>query len=498
MTLILEIEYLTGTCFAAIGPDSDAPDWPPQPDRVFSALVATWAARGENEEEAKVLQWLEALPAPSIEASGHEPRSAPISFVPPNDPETGRSGDKSVMPAFRRRQPRRFPATRPHLPVVRFLWESSTSDDLFVHLRTLAADTSYIGHSISLTRCQFLRSERTYIPQEATLPVRSIYSGRFAELRQTFADGRRPMQGQNVVRHSIESVDSSQNIFSEKWLVFEHIDQRSNPKENRMPDIRASALVAKVFRDALLSGYKRIGLENDIPEVVSGHRPDRSPTALPHLAIAPLAFAGLSHADGHVMGFALIPPRGSPILENDNFRRVLRAVAPFDEQSGRRVLSLRPKAGTPSDRTFSIDLSPTGDLPTNKWSLDTERYTASAQVFATLTPIVLDRHLKEKGTEREEEIMSQIKSACLNAGLPEPVSVAPGKHSALEGAPAARGSGNSPYWMDWRLPISLASRHLTHALIQFEKPISGPVIIGAGRFVGMGLCLPFGISKEAS
>src|SRR6266571_8490081 len=111
MRLVLEIEYLLGTCFAAIGPDSDKPDWPPQPDRVFSAFVATWGAHGEMENEARALEWLEAQPAPQIEASEDFPRIAPISFVPPNDPETGRSGNPAVMPALRRRQARRFPST---------------------------------------------------------------------------------------------------------------------------------------------------------------------------------------------------------------------------------------------------------------------------------------------------------------------------------------------------------------------------------------------------
>ena len=46
MSLVLEVEYLSGVSFAAIAPDSPVPDWPPQPDRICSALVATWAARG--------------------------------------------------------------------------------------------------------------------------------------------------------------------------------------------------------------------------------------------------------------------------------------------------------------------------------------------------------------------------------------------------------------------------------------------------------------------
>ena len=47
MPLILEIEHLLGVAFAAQSAASSAPDWPPQPDRVFSALVATWGARGD-------------------------------------------------------------------------------------------------------------------------------------------------------------------------------------------------------------------------------------------------------------------------------------------------------------------------------------------------------------------------------------------------------------------------------------------------------------------
>src|SRR6266850_5967425 len=148
MSLVLEIEFLLGTCFAAIGPDSGMPDWPPQPDRIFSALVSTWGARGQNAEESLALQWLESQPTPKIEASDHFPRTAPISFVPPNDPTTGRLGDKSVVPAFRRRQARRFPATRPHKPVVRLFWADAVADDATLKaLTNLAADTTYVGHS---------------------------------------------------------------------------------------------------------------------------------------------------------------------------------------------------------------------------------------------------------------------------------------------------------------------------------------------------------------
>lgn len=45
------------------------------------------------------------------------------------------------------------------------------------------------------------------------------------------------------------------------------------------------------------------------PEWFSGHRRDGKPSAAPHMAFAPLAFAGSQHADGRIMGLALILPR---------------------------------------------------------------------------------------------------------------------------------------------------------------------------------------------
>ena len=64
MSLVLEIEFLTGAYRAAHSPASNTPDWPPQPDRVFSGLVAAWAARGEQSIERLALEWLEAQSAP--------------------------------------------------------------------------------------------------------------------------------------------------------------------------------------------------------------------------------------------------------------------------------------------------------------------------------------------------------------------------------------------------------------------------------------------------
>jgi CRISPR-associated protein Csb2 len=256
-------------------------------------------------------------------------------------------------------------------------------------------------------------------------------------------------------------------------LVLEHI-------AGDMPDLRAAGLVAKALRAALMSGYKRTGNGAAIPAAVSGHAADASPATEPHLAIAPLAFVGSRFADGHMLGFALIPPGDGSLLDQEDFRNALLAAAPWNEHEGRRELKL--VCGN-----FNLTFTPSRESALR--SLEPAPYVGAARTWATCTPIVLDRHIKAKGNaERDAEIVSLVRDACANIGLPEPARIFPGKHSAVQGAPSAYPSGRSPPWTAWRLPKSLASRQLTHAVLHFEEPVRGPVILGAGRFVGLGFC----------
>ena len=128
MSLVLEIEFLTGVSRAAHGPSGDSPDWPPQPDRVFSALASAWGVRGELPAERTALEWLERQPPPMIRASGQNARTAPDVFVPPNDPKASTSMRTylKVLPEHRPRQPRRFPVARPDDPNVELIWSRSS------------------------------------------------------------------------------------------------------------------------------------------------------------------------------------------------------------------------------------------------------------------------------------------------------------------------------------------------------------------------------------
>ena len=474
MSLVLEIEFLTGTCRAAPSSASSTADWPPQPDRVFSALVCAWAGRGSRQDERRALEWLEAQPTPSVHASDHVARTAPDVFVPPNDLKSSKTAKTyiKVMPDARPRQPRRFPVARPDSPVMAVVWPEAPDSDVRESLDALARDVAYLGHSASLVRCRFAPADLADVPCPGAPARRTVYPGRLAELEAAHrANPVRPVirPGASVSRTPAPSTAES----SSEWLVLEAI-------EGETPDLRACALVCRALRRTLMSGYRRADMGDAIPEIVSGHADDGSPTRLPHLAIVPLAFAGYPHADGRVFGFGLVPPAGTRLRAVPGFVRAFEVVASYDPGRERRVLKLE---GAPLGKPLC--LAPAG--ATGLRSLSPSPYREPAQVWASVTPIVLDRHLKRNG---DGEIREMIASACENAGLPRPNQdrIHVGKRSAIEGAPPARPAAGAPPWTRWKAPESLATRSLVHAVIDFGEATAGPVLLGAGRFTGLGLC----------
>ncbi|HOL70908.1 MAG TPA: type I-U CRISPR-associated protein Csb2, partial [Bryobacteraceae bacterium] len=211
----------------------------------------------------------------------------------------------------------------------------------------------------------------------------------------------------------------------------------------------------------------------------------------PHMAIVPLADVGSQYSEGRLMGLAIVFPR-----DTDHERRKAERdwLAGLDDPSGL----------TEQWRTFDSLLSAVGELKLgslgvwsisrtltpSKWSLQPGRYARPARRWASVTPIVLDRFPKAKDLiERDAEMAAIIASSCQNIGLPAPRAVRLYKHAAIRGAPSAYPSGKAPEWTGWTLPGFLSKRMLTHAVIEFSEPVCGPVILGAGRYSGLGLCI---------
>ena len=482
MSFVLEIEFLAGVCRATQSPASTAPDWPPQLDRVFSALVSAWAARGEQRIEREALEWLEAQPAPTIHAGGHTARTAPGVFVPPNDHRASKKPETylKVMPMTRPRQPRRFPVAHLEDPVMAMVWEAGPKPKVLAMLDRLARDVGYIGHSASLVRCRFLSCSAPAPRHAAARARRGVYPGRLQELVRAYrTNPARPiiLPGATILPEPPAAPPSR----DAGWLVLEAIG-------GVVPDILAAALVGRTLRRALMSGYRSIGMADEIPAFVSGHKPDGTLLRAPHLGIVPMAFAGFPHADGRLFGFALVPTAQTGLRDVPGLRAAFEAIAPYDHGTERRVVELKY---VPQRKPLL--LSPAGAA--SKRSLEPGPYLQPARVWASVTPIVLDRHLKRYNEAKIRELVAR---SCTNVGLPQPDPgcIEVGKHSGVEGAPPAWTHPNAPPWTRWRVPEPLATRSLTHAVIDFGRAVAGPVMLGAGRFAGLGLCRRFGEAGE--
>ena len=483
--LSLDIEWLLGVCFATRSPADHTPEWPPQPDRIFSALVASWSARGARPDERVALEWLESLLPPQMQAAPRSVRESATVFVPPND---AAANDIRILPARRRRQPRRFPAVtlpqedgRPHL---RLSWQAEPAPDWLAALSALARDTSYIGHSSSLVRCNFVHDAPGMPSLEQAVTTAAPYSGRLRELESlharyvTTADpAARPRPARLAHPNEPIGEPTPETVFGERWMVLEYV-------AGARPDIRAAAVIGRTMRDALMSVWPE-----PIPEWLSGHAPDGTPSRDPHLAVIPLGNIGFPWSDGCWHGLAIVLPRAI----EDKWTGAETPEAFAHRQQFQSAL-FRLAEGAPERDTIALRLSALGVVQLRlvtapeKQSLRPRRYLRANTLWSTATPIALDRHAKT--AHPREETAEMITEGCTRIGLPAPAYVNVHKHPAIMGAPSAWPARGSPSWAGWVRPRSLATRPLTHATLRFASPVAGPIIIGAGRFFGLGLCLP--------
>lgn len=471
--LTIELELLTGAYRASL-PDSSGPEWPPHPERLFSALVQAWGDGGRDPNERAVLEWLEERPAPEIEASEYaEARTAPVVYVPPND---ARGHELTVLPAQRNRQARRFQAAIPTDPIVRFRWSEAAPPDVRAGLVALSRRVASVGHSSSLVRCAIGDGDAAvslprWVPDErGGTMVRSLYRGRLADLEHWFETGTDRPLSRAATPYQLASrarPEITATVFGgeESWFVFEDAGGIERP------DVLAFAHIARRVRDSLMS----VGPQ-PAPTIISGHDAVGGRAEVPHIAILPLADVGWAHSSGALLGFAVVLPRN--VVESDR-SAALRALGAFSPDAAARVQLSRSLAWNVERVVFP-----------ERRSLQPSRYCAASSAWASVTPVALDRFPPHDDPVEEARIVA---ASCRNIGLPEPVEIELHKHSAWRGAPSVRthGRGKRP---DWTFPreSKFADRPRRHVVLRFDRPVRGPLVLGAGRYAGFGLCLPLG------
>jgi CRISPR-associated protein Csb2 len=483
--LALGVQYLCGWAIATHHGDRLAAEWPPHPDRIFMALVATHFATDGGRDERDALEWLERQPPPALTVSAAHSRQAVTAFVPVNDVAVPRvrKGRKlheladweaglKLLPERRPRQPRQYPAVIPHDSRVFFQWETAVpSPAIRDTLAALCQKVTRVGHSASLVQMwvEDAPPPSTLRPsvQAATQRLRVPCEGRLSHLIEQFDRGLRPVSGTWQGYAPVEPTPAepvvATSVFSPDLFVLRL------ERGTRLPLISALALTRAVRASAMAIAPE------PLPEWLTGHREDGAPSTLPHLSFVPLADVDHKYADGHLLGIAFVVPRSIPADEMAQQLLVpLFRIA--TNPDGLHVFD-----GHAIEVTFSADVDE--DCPAG---LKARTWTAEASVdpmtrWATVTPVVLDRYPKRDG-----DADAAVAIACERIGLPRPIDVVTSPISILAGVPPA-----------WQFPPWSAGGHRgkgdrvhTHAVLTFDRPVIGPVLIGAGRFRGYGVCRP--------
>lgn len=548
----LGLDFLTRVAVMTDAASREKAEWPPHPARVFMALVAAHydsrplpddgaEAAAAWDRERVALEWLEQQGAPEMGWPEASPRNVVKVYVPVNDASVPSNAERvkelemrsalGVMPDQRSRQERTFPAVfvegdEPSC-FVHLVWpDANPTSELLASLASLAEKVIRVGHSASLVRMWVAGTDNlptpTYTPNfkmtktRRGLQLRVPAQGLLADLDQrynageidAFFDLTARITGSTGKANRQAKADFAAR-FGTEWTRSTSAPVRQRPSAGLTAHYGPKGppelpVVSTSFDSDLLVLTKQegpvLGLESTAaltaalrglllqdaegkPEWFTGHSAPGVPSTAGHMALLPLAYVGSEHADGHIMGLAIAFPRSVSAQERAECLRGRLFGRLGDD------LELKLVMGNLGDWTLLREERSSPPL-----ALRSLTWTQASTVWASVTPIVLDRHPKhDQSTERaqwREEVIAGIAQTCERQGLPNPEMIDVDKTSWHRGAPRSRPGPDGMPWLPSK--EGKAPRQQVHVLIQFPCEVQGPLILGAGRFRGYGLCKPLG------
>lgn len=550
MKLAVRVEFLTGRYIATNAFDRKEPEWPAHPARFYSACTAA-LHDGEvvDPQERDALSWLSTLGPPAIKASEASVRASGQHFVPVNDASLfsdlsdrrykyieealavieqaptprkvasakkklakqrdveamvehteGKKGTKeTLLPQARSRKDRYYPSVTPDVPTQWFIWEISKEefDDHATSLERVFYRVTRIGHSSSFVSVSLDPSppEPNLIPSSKGKKVlRTVDPGQLERLEEAFLS--RALQDLPDGVPIKQFVDISPRTMPHTFTAYAYSDSlerdwtihHSNEEGEWISfkvhsgagyHIQQTYHLCRTFRQALMSYAP-----DPTSPYLSGHEDNGEPTRQPHLKVLALPFVNHRYGTGEIKGIALILPRSGNETDISN---IYQAIRRWEESS--------PKTSKESNRPLIRFYSTSrGDTYLER-SLQPELRTIMPQLWqgpsrrwTTVTPIMLDRNPKFFGHNNEEKhslavirMKESIGLSCLQQGLPILKSINVSQRPFF---------GSTNHCRVFSSKMSENRRFMIHADLLFAQPIQGPLSLGAGRFFGMGLCLP--------
>lgn len=479
--------------------------WPPSPARLFQALVAG-AGRGENlsQHEVAAFEWLESLDAPAIAAPSAFVGQSFRNFVPNNDLDAvgGNPARIGEIRAAKIIRPRTFDAAVALL----YTWTFEPSADAERHARAICeiAENLYqLGRGVDMAWAtgevvDEREAESRLCGDEGMLwrpseggdgaMLSCPRPGSLASLTERFKAMRRRFRTVGTGKKTSQLFAQApkpdfRQVPYNSPSVFLLFEIRSADSFRPQPLERAVALTEKV-RDLAVKRLKASAWRRDDPkretlaDKIFVGRDSREGDKARRIRIAPLPSIGHAQTERSIRRVLVAVPPDCPIATGDIAWAFSGLVLESDEETGEIFAELVPA----DERTM---LSHYGVEDT-------------ARLWRTVTPAVLperaarrriDPHrMREEakgGAERLREHAAAEGSVCQalrHAGIDASVQAIRVQREPFDG----KGLRAEAFAKGTRF----AKERLWHVEVGFARPITGPLLIGDGRYIGLGLMRP--------
>ncbi|MGH7073614.1 MAG: type I-G CRISPR-associated protein Csb2, partial [Stellaceae bacterium] len=481
--------------------------WPPSPARLFQALVAG-AARGESlsQRAMEAFKWLEGLDAPVITAPPAYAGQGVKSFVPNNDLDAV-GGDPARVGEIRAAKiirPRLFDAERPLL----YAWMFEQGADAARHARTIRAmadDLYQLGRGIDMAWARAEVVEEADAEARLRSPVVVVWrpnsggegtalscphAGSWTSLTRRFAATRarfkRVGEGRKaqLLFSQAPRPDFRQVLYNSPptYLLF---DIR-NADSDKFAAQRAERIVTltEEIRDRAASRLKT-GLPDRAPLIdhVFVGRDATEADKAQRLRITPLSSIGHAQTERSIRRVLVAVPPDCPLTASD----VAWAFSGL-------TLGTDPETGEVPDGAALL-------VPTDDHTMFRHygvEDASPARLWRSVTPVALPeraarrridpgrmREEAKSGAERTEEESKAI-SAVIQALRHAGISARPPTIRVQREPFAGKGERAEAFAPGTRF----AKERLWHVEIEFANAVAGPLIIGDGRYLGLGLMAP--------
>ncbi len=474
-----------------------AGEWPPAPARLFQALIVG-AARGAKlvDEDKAALKWLQRLDAPVIAAPVARQGQSFHNFVPNNDLDAV-NGDLKQIGKIR--TPKNI---RPYIfdseaPLI-FFWTFSGGTSCEGYAQTICVITNrlyQLGRGVDMAwgwgelldadeaETQLARHGGIlYRPSAATTGKVMLLcpgQGSLASLERRFdASGSRftwTRQGRK-----------DQQLFSQppkprfvkvaydtpsKRFLFELRTAKHDESFAPWPPNKTAAL-AVILRDKASRRLKE-ALPDDagkIDCILIGRGATETDKAI-RVRILPLLSIGHFHADGAIRRVLVEIPSNCP-LRSDDLAWAFSGLSEIDTETGEILWNLVRSNEDGMLKYYGVDAN--NQLVFRTWR--------------TITPAALPFNRKKSGMVGPEHVVRQtlaaraVMQALRHAGIRTPAA-----DIRVQPEPFDRHGGHAKtFAAGTRFP----KEALWHVAVTFTEPVNGPLVLGDGRYLGLGLMRP--------